>query len=764
MASIRTWIKRLVGLGGPGEPPGNEAGQNGQRHDSHVARQRETPTHTPSSLAERQALWKDTPPEIQMREWAQLMDAWIARLHADPATCEAYAFLQRLLAENKNGQAQAPALPAGRQVEVSAQTLYRTFFTGEGNGDIEYFCQRIVLTNTVEQIRHNEHLIQSLAEIYGSETGKRALPLILARLTNHSHQNGQSPSPAVSLRDISRAAPVLGYDLRSGEEVCLSARSQGALAIGGTGTGKTTLLRNAITSDIAAGRGVLVIDPHGDLVRSVIGCMDAARLKDVILLDLDMASEEPFGLNPFEMPEPRTVSAMATTAAFLSHTFSVLWGAGETTPRLMMVLRAVSRTLMENSPNATLTEVPLLFSDDSVRANLVASLTNSSIIEFWKAYNNRSPREKNDLVDSTRNKITAFTDEPMTRHIFGQSRTTIDLRSAMDSGKIVLVRLNPQYEDASRLLAAVILAKLLMAAFSRADVLPEHRRPFMVFADEWQTYMSADMARLLAEARKFNLNVSLANQTLEMLDPANRAAALQVGTLISFRVSGTDSKILARSYDSKPEQVQVGLEPLRVPASDILTHLVKRGHQDGRTARYAQTTLAAFDHFVQSPMGHKEWYAAYDSGVIGDLILSDTKVQEGRKLLNQTLYACMSEAMAERSIPMLAIYLLACSQRNGMEKVFARYVKCNNHGFLFGPFSLRDFTPDAVKFGEATFINPQRSASYIAAVAKYAKKEKWMAEAVVAMLTELRYVMTVLSQSPVLVDTGQLVPKYQLRS
>jgi hypothetical protein len=98
----------------------------------------------------------------------------------------------------------------------------------------------------------------------------------------------------------------------------------------------------------------------------------------------------------------------------------------------------------------------------------------------------------------------------------------------------------------------------------------------------------------------------------------------------------------------------VGLEPLRVPVNDIITHLVRRGHQDDRVARFAQTSLTAFEHFVQRPTVSKEWYATYDKGVNGSLMLTDMQVQEGRKLLNQMLYGCMSEATADRAIPMLA--------------------------------------------------------------------------------------------------------------
>jgi hypothetical protein len=122
----------------------------------------------------------------------------------------------------------------------------------------------------------------------------------------------------------------------------------------------------------------------------------------------------------------------------------------------------------------------------------------------------------------------------------------------------------------------------------------------------------------------------------------------------------------------------------------------------------------------------------------------------------------MNEANPNLPLPMLALFVLACSQRNGMEFILSPYVIHDNHGIFFGPFSLRDFDPAAAKFGQPRFTEPERAARYIAAVTS--RKRRWMAQALVSMLTELRACMRVLASSPVLVDTGHMVPKYQLRT
>jgi hypothetical protein len=215
--------------------------------------------------------------------------------------------------------------------------------------------------------------------------------------------------------------------------------------------------------------------------------------------------------------------------------------------------------------------------------------------------------------------------------------------------------------------------------------------------------------------------------------------------------------------------VQDGFEPQRAPVADVLSHLLSRGHNDAKVAAFAHRYLQNLEHFVKTPSSTavayvKEWHAAYYNGGDKALILYDRHVQEGQKLINQTLYTCMSEANPDLTIPMLAIYLLAVAQRDGRESVFSPYINDTNHGFLFGPYSLYDFAPSAAKFGKPDFIEPQNAARYIASVVKYRKKDKEKAEAVVSMLTELRYCLRVLASNPILVDTGQQVPRYKLRT
>jgi hypothetical protein len=320
------------------------------------------------------------------------------------------------------------------------------------------------------------------------ETAENKIPAPRARntgplqngVTRNGHPNGTKPQPhSVDLsadRQDESLLTVLGTDTKTGRLVTISLKERylGQYDIGGTGTGKTTLLTNMILSDISQGHGACLIDPHFDLVRSVISGMPQDRLRDVILLDLADSADYPVGINLYECPQPKTLKTIAATSSFVSHVFEKVWGAQtETTPRLMMVLRALTRTLIENSPEATFTEIPLLLTNEAIRATMVKNISNSSIASFWEGYNRRTQRDRDELTASTLNKVVSFLDQDLIRNIVGQSKTTLDFRRMIDEGTILLVSLSPQYEEASRLLGSVLIGRILMAAFSLADK-PRH--------------------------------------------------------------------------------------------------------------------------------------------------------------------------------------------------------------------------------------------------------------------------------------------------
>jgi hypothetical protein len=546
------------------------------------------------------------------------------------------------------------------------------------------------------------------------------------KYTPHQRQGVQQTAPPQSEAAQAPQAhttlySIIGTDLNKDVDVAISqkARLQGLHVIGANGTGKTTLLSNLILADIRNGQGIALLEPHGDLTKAVLAGMPSNRLKDVIYLDVEDV-EYPFGLNLFQCPRPQTIRNMAAVASFVSHVFEKVWGAGTDTPRLIQNLRAVTRTLIEN-PGTTFSEIPLLYSNDTVRARMVDNLSNPQVVSYWQDYERKNPRDRDIYLESTLNKVNAFLDEPVIRNIVAQSRTSIDFRSVMDTGKILLVSLSPQFEEASCLFGAILIGELLMTAFSRTDTAEQNRRQFNLYCDEFQRFATPDFATLISEARKFRIATTLSHQTLAQLDESNKAAAIAAGNLIVFRVSGEDGKALAKSFDTTPTREIIGEEPIRSPVSDVIGHLVRRGHNDTRVTRFATSYLKNLENFVARPPNVGLYgppsNMQSDYAWQGVVLFQHSTIASARELLNQSLYRSMAERTTHFLIPPLALYMLAVAQQDRSELVFEPYLKLDwpDH-YLLGFQNVRGATAEI--FGDPYFVNPDFANKFIALVCK----------------------------------------------
>jgi hypothetical protein len=668
------------------------------------------------------------------------MNALLDEYKTDPSKKSGLTFLQKILKRDDQKL---------DEVEVTADTVYSTFIEGEGRGDVEYYVRHIIEKTECNRgdIEQNLNLIKKLARIYGEHSAEIAIQLI---------QN--------ILNDDTKLYSIIGTDASQKDiDIAISqkARQQGLYIIGSNGTGKSTLIANLILTDIKQGLGVCLIEPHGDLTNTVLAGIPDHRLKDVIYLEVE-DFEYPFGLNLFECPHSRTIRNMASTASFVSHVFEKVWGAGTDTPRLMQNLRAVTRTLIEN-PGTTFSEIPFLFSSDTVRVKMLANLTNFSIVSFWEDYERKSQRDRDFYIESTMNKVNAFLDEPMIRNIVAQSKTTIQFRHIMDSGKILLVKLSPQFEEASMLISAILIGQLLMAAFSRVDSPEENRRQFILYCDEFQRFATSDFATLISEARKFRIATTLSHQTLAQIDLANKSAAMAAGNLIVFRVSGDDAKALSPSFDTTPTKEIIGEEPIRAPVSNVISHLVTRGHNDTRVAKFAQIYLKNLENFVHKPP-HVGLYGP-PSNVQSDyrwqgvVVFEHSDIFKARELLNESLYRCMVEKATRFIIPPLALYMLAVAQQDGCDRIFEPYINTSwwEDNYFRGFQKVRGATAEA--FGDPYFIDKDFSAQFInsrlrkgifGSITAQSKHEMATARRVVSMITELRYAMNILAQYPIL--------------
>lgn len=316
--------------------------------------------------------------------------------------------------------------------------------------------------------------------------------------------------------------------------------------LGKTGTGKSTLLETMIRQDITAGRGVALLDPHGDLIEKVLAHIPESRQSDVIYFNVPDQSA-PLGFNPLEQIAPaRRSLAAAGLLEVCKKLWSDSWG-----PRLEHILRNALLALFEQE-GATLADVLKLLSQADFRKMVTSKLENEQVKEFWlREYEKYPPRFRLEAIAPIQNKVGAFLSDPLLNRILTQPRSAFKLRQVMDEGKILLVNLAKGKigEDTSSLLGSLIMARLGLAALSRADIPEEERRDYYLFADEFHSYSTLSLATILSETRKFRLNLTLANQFIAQIAPEVREAILgNYGTLIAFRLGATDAELLASEF------------------------------------------------------------------------------------------------------------------------------------------------------------------------------------------------------------------------
>lgn len=316
--------------------------------------------------------------------------------------------------------------------------------------------------------------------------------------------------------------------------------------IGKTGMGKTTLLENMIVQDIHQGRGVGVLDPHGDLAQRLLDFVPRARINDVVYFnpgDLDW----PFALNPFEhvAAERRSLVAASLMAVF-EKLFSSSWG-----PRMAHILRNCILTLLE-VPGAALLGVPRLLYDTRYRDKALAKVTDPKVNDFWiNEFSTYQSGFRTQAIAPVLNKVGAFLTSPLVRNIVGQAKAKVNFRTLIDHGKILIANLakGAVGEENQALLGSLILTKLQLAAMERVDVEEEQRRDFHLYCDEFQNFASPSFIEILSEARKYRLDLTLAHQYMEQLDSQVRGAILgNVGTLIAFRVGAADAEELEKEF------------------------------------------------------------------------------------------------------------------------------------------------------------------------------------------------------------------------
>jgi hypothetical protein len=316
--------------------------------------------------------------------------------------------------------------------------------------------------------------------------------------------------------------------------------------VGKSGTGKTTLLRNMILQDIEAGRGVGVIDPHGDLANDVLDHIPRSRIEDVAYFDpADM--EYPVGLNLLsQVPEDRRHLVASGMVSALKGIWPDSWG-----PRLEYILYAAVAAILD-CQNVSLLGVQRMLSDSRYRAWVVKQVKDPAVRSFWKnEFEGYDKRFLQEAVAPIQNKVGQILMSPHLRNILGQVRNRIDTRFMMDSGRIFIANLSKGKlgADKANLIGALLVTQFQLGAMSRADV-PEHeRRDFCLYVDEFHSFVSDSFATILSEARKYRLSLVLSHQYLDQVKPEILDAVLgNVGSIVTFRVGHHDAEAFERTF------------------------------------------------------------------------------------------------------------------------------------------------------------------------------------------------------------------------
>jgi len=326
-------------------------------------------------------------------------------------------------------------------------------------------------------------------------------------------------------------------------------------AIGQTGTGKSVLLQEMIRQDIEAGKGVCLIDPHGDLAEKVLSLVPASRAEDVIYFNPG-DTERPVGLNMMEY-DPKFPEAKTFVVNEMIEIFEKLYNLkalGFGGPIFEQYMRNALLLVMEDQESgSTLIEIPRVLSDAEFRKYKLSKCKNIVVKNFWEKEAEKAGGEAAlaNMVPYITSKMNVFIANDLVRPIISQQKSAFNLREVMDDGKILIINLSKGRlgDMNSYLLGMIIVGKILIASFSRADLPEEQRRDFYLYIDEFHNVTTQTITKALAEARKYRLNMVFSHQYIGQLDEETKKAIFgNVGSMMVFRVGPEDAKYLITEF------------------------------------------------------------------------------------------------------------------------------------------------------------------------------------------------------------------------
>ncbi len=327
-------------------------------------------------------------------------------------------------------------------------------------------------------------------------------------------------------------------------------RTKHVYVIGKTGMGKSTLLENMAIQDLQNGEGLAFIDPHGGTAELLLNFVPPERMKDVIYF-APFDIEHPISFNVMEDVGP---DKRHLVVAGLMSAFKKLFGEESFSDRMQYILQNTILALLEY-PGATMLGINRMLTDKAYRNKVVANVKDTSVKAYWtQEFANYTERFTAEATPAVQNKIGQFTSNPLIRNIIGQPKSSFDFRDIMDNKKIFIANLSKGLvgEANAQLLGSMIITKIYLAAMSRADISKKDlvaAPNFYFYVDEFQSFANESFADILSEARKYKLNLTIANQYIDQMAEEVRSAVFgNVGTMITFRVGAYDADVLEKEF------------------------------------------------------------------------------------------------------------------------------------------------------------------------------------------------------------------------
>lgn len=348
---------------------------------------------------------------------------------------------------------------------------------------------------------------------------------------------------------------LLGYNVFRGvkKEIRLSTvdRRRHLYMIGQTGTGKSKFLENLALQDMLDGKGFAFIDPHGDSAEALLGMVPKERVEDVIYFNPG-EMEFPVGLNLFEFDTPDQRDFLVQEAIAMLYRLYDPGHTGIIGPRYEHWFRNAALTIMSDPAGTSFIDIPQVFNDDAFAKEKLKYVTDQTVLDFWnKEMAQTSDYHKSEVLGWFVSKFGAFLSNEMMRNIIGQTKSGFNLRDIMDNKKILLVNLSKGKtgELNSQLLGMIFVMKFQAAAMGRANIPEDERVDFGLYVDEFQNFATDSFESILSEARKYRLNLILANQFVSQLTDKIREAIIgNVGTIVSGRIGTTDAELMAKRF------------------------------------------------------------------------------------------------------------------------------------------------------------------------------------------------------------------------